>query len=131
MRPKPQIKKSKPIPLKSHEDSEMKSIPPSSKKAEAIIHDNTYYTTTWQKKRLQWFKVNSYYIKQDVAKQRETPYCLIQSAKSLPIDEKAINRMKDTMKSYYPPYTSFNNFYKLKDIVELYQEVWDEGSDDD
>ncbi len=39
--------------------------------------------------------------------------------------------MKGVLRACVPPFEQFNNFYKLEDIIELYQELWYDDDDDD
>ncbi len=48
----------------------------------------------------------------------------------VPRDVASVTKMKETMRSYCPPYPQFSSFYPLVEIITVYDEMWkEEGSD--
>lgn len=56
-------------------------------------------------------------------------------SKAVPLDSSDPERrsLKKTMKSVQGPYSRFDNYYPLEEVIDLYMEIWydDDSSSDD
>eukprot|EP00824_Muranothrix_gubernata_P025442 TRINITY_DN817_c0_g1_i2.p1 TRINITY_DN817_c0_g1~~TRINITY_DN817_c0_g1_i2.p1 ORF type:complete len:141 (-),score=12.96 TRINITY_DN817_c0_g1_i2:153-575(-) len=74
----------------------------------------------WEKMRVQWMNKKE--------TERDTPYKC--ASRPVPTEKRELRNIVETMRSYIPPYEAFPAFYKLQDVIDLYEQIWYEEDSD-